>query len=86
MTDRHEAGMEACPSVLGDSHVDRTVAATRGLLASAREIGRRPASIAEAVHPDMSIDTVFRPESRLGMASAEAREFARAATRERGRK
>ena len=86
MTDWHEAGMETRPSVLGDSHVDRTVAATTGLVAGARETGRMPASVAEAVHPDMNIDAAFRPASRPGMASAEAREFARAAAQGRGRK
>ncbi len=86
MTDWHEVGMETRPAVLGDTHVDRAVAATKGLVASSREIGRTRASVAEAEHPDMNIDDVFSPESQIGTALAEARAIARAAVQGRGRK
>ena len=86
MTDRHEAGMETRPAVLGDRHVDRAVAATKGLVARAREIGRTRARVAESEHSDINIDGVFSPKSQIGAASTEAREFARAAAQGRGRK
>ena len=86
MTDRHEAGMKTRLAALGDRHVDRAVAATKGLVVRAHKIGRTLAKVAEAEHPDMNIDGVFSPKSQIGAASTEAREFARAAAQGRGRK
>ncbi|MDE0522214.1 MAG: hypothetical protein OXH79_09695 [Boseongicola sp.] len=86
MTDRHEAGMEARPAALGDSNADQAVAATKEFVASAREIGRTLASVAEAEHPDMNIDGVFGLQNQVGTPSAEARSFARASAQGRGRK
>ncbi len=86
MTDLHEAGVETRPAVLGDRHVEGAVAAAKGLVASAREIGRALAGVAEGEHSGMNIDDVISPESQFGTAAAEARPFARAAAQGRGRK
>lgn len=83
MTGLHEAGTATRPAVLDDSHVDRAEAATKALVASARETGRTLARIAEARQSDMNVDDVFGPASRPGTASSEARAFARASAQGR---
>ena len=83
MTGRHEAGTATRPVALDDCHEDRAEAATKALVASAGEIGRTLARVAEARRSDMNVDDVLGPAGQLGTASAEARALARASAQGR---